>query len=85
MKHSLSDRAVGQIFVNLRPAVENSFVLSVSDDGAPLAADVQTHFNGAGLNLIARLAGQLAGKLRVEAAPKKRFSVIVPMHTAACG
>jgi two-component sensor histidine kinase len=84
MKYALRDRKVGRIAVSLRPGDGNSVVLSVSDDGAPSAADVQPHVNGTGLDLIARLAKQLAGELRVESAPK-RYSVVFPSHFAVCG
>src|SRR4030095_2930506 len=60
IKHAFPDRAVGKIAVALRRTDENSVALSVTDDGAPLALHNQKSSSGMGLNLVARLAGQLA-------------------------
>ena len=77
MKHAWRDREVVKIAVSLRRMDGNSVALSVTDDGAPLAAPIPKNRLGIGLNLIARLADQLAGELRVDAEPK-RFSVVFP-------
>jgi two-component sensor histidine kinase len=53
----------------------DSIVLSVTDDGAPLA--MNGSLDGMGLRLVARLANQLAGALSVDAA-QKRFTVAFP-------
>jgi two-component sensor histidine kinase len=84
IKHAFRDREAGKIAVSLRRMGGNSVALSVTDDGAPLTAYKQKNSNGFGLNLIARLAKQLAGELRVDAEPK-RFSVVFPAHNAEQG
>ena len=78
IKHAFPDRAAGKIAVRLRRTEENSVALSVSDNGAPLPAHVQGSSGGIGLGLVARLADQLAGELRVDAEPKQ-FSVVFPV------
>ena len=84
IKHAFRDREAGKIAVSLRRMGGNSVALSVTDDGAPLTAHKQKYSNGFGLNLIARLAKQLAGELRVDAEPK-RFSVVFPAHNVEQG
>jgi len=78
IKHAFPDSSAGKIAIRLRRTDENSVALSVTDNGAPLAAHVQRTSGGIGLSLVARLADQLAGELRVNAEPKQ-FSVIFPM------
>ena len=77
IKHAFPDRAVGKIGVRLRRTAENSVALSVTDNGAPLPAYPPKSSGGIGLGLVARLAHQLAGELRVDAEPKQ-FSVVFP-------
>jgi len=79
IKHAFRDRDRGKIAVSLRRTDGNSVALSVTDDGAPLPAHIPKTSVGLGLSLIARLAHQLAGELRVDAEPK-RFSVVFPAH-----
>jgi two-component sensor histidine kinase len=78
MKHASPGRAAAKIAVRLRRTDENSVALSVTDNGAPLAAHAQRSSGGIGLSLVARLADQLAGELRVDAEPKQ-FSVVFPV------
>ena len=78
MRHAFADRAAGRIAVRLRRTDENSVALSVADNGASLPAHVQRSAGGIGLSLVARLADQLAGELRVDAEPKQ-FSVVFPV------
>ena len=77
IKHAFPDREAGRIAVRLRRMDEKSVALSVSDDGAPLVTHAQRSSRGIGLTLVARLADQLAGELRVDAEPKQ-FSVVFP-------
>jgi two-component sensor histidine kinase len=65
--------------VSLRPTEGNSVTLSVTDDGAPLPVTGQQEPNGIGLNLVARLADQPAGALKVNIKPKC-FTVVFPAH-----
>ena len=78
IKHAFPDSSAGKIAIRLRRTDENSVALSVTDNGAPLPAHVQRSSGGFGLSLVARLADQLAGELRVDAEPK-RFSVVFPV------
>ena len=67
IKHAFPDRAVGKIGVRLHRTTENSVALSVTDNGTPLPAYAPKSSGGIGLGLVARLAQQLAGELRVNA------------------
>jgi two-component sensor histidine kinase len=78
IKHAFPDREAGRIAVRLRRMDENSVALSVTDNGAPLLTQAQRSSGGIGLSLVARLADQLAGELRVDAEPKQ-FSVVFPV------
>lgn len=78
IRHAFRDRAAGRIAVRLRRTGENSVALSVADNGTLLPAHVQRSAGGIGLSLVARLADQLAGELRVDAEPKQ-FSVVFPV------
>ena len=78
IKHAFLDREAGRIAVRLRRMDENSVTLSVTDNGAPLPTQAQRSSGGIGLSLVARLAHQLAGELRVDAEPKQ-FSVVFPV------
>jgi len=78
IKHAFPDSSAGKIAIRLRRTDENSVALSVTDNGAPLSAHVQRSSGGIGLSLVARLADQLAGELRVDAEPKQ-FSVVFPV------
>jgi two-component sensor histidine kinase len=80
VKHAFRDGAAGTIAVSLRQTEGNLVTLSVTDDGVPLPVNGQTGSPGIGLNLVARLANQLAGTLSVEDKPK-RFSVVFVAHT----
>lgn len=77
LKHAIPDHEAGAIVVSLRKTDDKSVTLSVTDDGAPLAIKGHSRSGGLGLSLVARLAHQLSGELKVEAAPK-RFSVVFP-------
>ena len=79
IKHAFLDREAGRIAVRLRRMDENSVTLSVTDNGAPLPTQAQRSSGGIGLSLVARLADQLAGELRVDAEPKQ-FSVVFPVR-----
>lgn len=81
LKHGFRDRAAGKVAVNLRRTDAASVTLSVSDDGAPLPVNGKDAADGIGLQLVARLADQIAGTLNVETAPK-RFTVVFPANTA---
>jgi two-component sensor histidine kinase len=63
VKHAFSDRAVGKVAVSLRRTNGALVTLTVADDGAPLPVNGQKISNGMGLDLVSRLAAQLAGKL----------------------
>ena len=78
IRHAFPDRAAGRIAVRLCRTDENSVALSVADNGTSLPAPVQRSAGGIGLRLVARLADQLAGELRVDAEPKQ-FSVVFPV------
>jgi two-component sensor histidine kinase len=83
IKHGFRDRASGTVTIGLRRTGAESVALSVSDDGAPLPAGGDAEQpGGMGLNLIRRLAGQLAGELVVDAEPK-RFTVAFPARYAS--
>jgi two-component sensor histidine kinase len=78
IKHAFPNREAGRIAVRLRRMDENSVALSVTDNGAPLVTHAQKFSGGIGLSLVARLADQLAGELRVDVEPKQ-FSVVFPV------
>jgi len=67
--------------VSLRATEENSVTLSVTDDGAPLLVTGQQTPSGIDLHLVARLADQFAGALKVNVKPKC-FTVVFPAHAA---
>lgn len=79
VKHAFAGSTPGRIAVTLRRTGAGSVELSVSDDGGPLPKTVRKRggANGIGLNLVTRLADQLAGEFKVEAAPK-RFTIAFP-------
>ncbi len=81
VKHGLLDRKTGAIRVSLRRKDGNSAVFSIADDGIPLPANVEKNQKGFGLNLIARLADQLAGEFKVETEPKQ-FTVMFPISAS---
>jgi two-component sensor histidine kinase len=81
IKHAFRDREAGLIAVSLRRTDGDSIVLSVTDDGVPLAMNGQKSLDGIGLRLVARLADQLAGALTVDA-EQKRFTVAFPALAA---
>lgn len=76
-KHAFGGGIVGNIAVTLRRRDTDAIELSVTDDGVPLPSNLQNRPAGIGLNLVARLADQLAGELTVETKPK-RFTVVFP-------
>jgi len=78
IKHAFPDRGAGRIAVRLRRMDENSVALSVTDNGAPFPTHARESSKGIGLSLVARLADQLAGELRVDVEPKQ-FSVVFPV------
>jgi two-component sensor histidine kinase len=80
LKHAFRDRKAGIVVVTLRQTDGRSATLTVADDGAPLPVNGRNSSDGVGLNLVARLADQLAGGLNVEAEPK-RFIVVFPTRT----
>lgn len=80
LKHAIPDHEAGVIAANLR-AKNGTVTQSVTDDGEPLPTNNPMRSGGLGLSLVARLAHQLSGELKVEAEPK-RFSVIFPAHAA---
>lgn len=77
LKHAIPDHEAGAIVISLRMTEGKLVALSVADDGAPLPMNGQNRSGGLGLSLVARLAHQLSGELKVETAPK-RFSVVFP-------
>ncbi len=80
LKHGLRDgTAAGTVTIGFRRTGATSVALWVADDGVPLPANVgdgQPH--GLGLDLVRRLAGQLAGELVVDQ-PAKRFTINFPV------
>jgi two-component sensor histidine kinase len=82
IKHGFGDRASGTVTIGLRRTGADSVALSVADDGVPLPTNVDNERpDGIGLNLVRRLADQLAGELVVDAEPK-RFIVVFPADGA---
>ena len=82
VKHAFRDRTAGTVGIRLHRTNGQAVTLCVTDDGAPLPGTGQSSSDGIGLNLVARLADQLAGALSVEAEPK-RFTVVFPLEHAA--
>ena len=76
LKHGLRERASGSVAVALRRTGAGAAALSIGDDGEPLPADVD-QLDGIGLSLVRGLVDQIAGELRISAAPKC-FTVIFP-------
>jgi two-component sensor histidine kinase len=72
----------GQIAVTFKRASSGDYCLSVSDDGAALAADFDpAQARGLGMKVVRSLAGQLRGQLIVDRAEGTRgttFSVLFP-------
>ena len=76
LKHGVRERASGSVAVALRRTGAGAAALSIGDDGEPLPADVD-QLDGIGLSLVRGLVDQIAGELRISAAPKC-FTVMFP-------
>jgi PAS domain S-box-containing protein len=68
LKHAFPDRPGGEIRIDLSPAGDRDIALSVRDNGIGLPAGINIpKSTSLGLKLVNALAGQLNGKLQVEA------------------
>lgn len=76
LKHAFPGKAHGRIEVTLQKVDLNSVLLSVSDDGVGLPADLTIdNATTLGLQLVTMLTAQLHGKLMIEPRQPTRFGI----------
>jgi two-component system, sensor histidine kinase PdtaS len=85
VKHALSDRSNGHIWVRLSRQDENSALISVRDDGVGLPAGFDlTKSRGLGMRIIAALAKQLgAGIAQHGRVDGTEFALLLPVNGVA--
>ena len=88
IKHGFAHGERGEVKVELQPVAGNDggptlWCLRVRDTGAGLPPDFEERrTNSLGLQLVGDLAGQLGGKLTVEAGPGASFAITFPVTSA---
>ncbi|MBL0944644.1 MAG: PAS domain S-box protein [Hydrogenophaga sp.] len=76
LKHGFAQGRSGRIEVSIQQLAERQVELSVSNDGEPIAADLNLeHTPSLGLQLVQLLARQLNGSLQVQRAAPTRFTL----------
>lgn len=83
LKHAFPDARGGTIQVLLRPDTDGMTVLSVGDDGVPLADGLDANGNQTlGLKLVHLLADQVGGSFAISRSAPKQFVVRFQMGSA---
>ena len=82
VKHALSDRSNGHIWVRLSRQDENSALISVRDDGVGLPAGFDlTKSRGLGMRIIAALAKQLGASITQHGGVDgTEFALLLPLE-----
>ena len=82
VKHALSDRSNGHVWVRLSRQDKNSALISVRDDGVGLPAGFDlTKSRGLGMRIIAALAKQLGARITQHGGVDgTEFALLLPLE-----